>query len=38
MAFEAEFGIEIPRGDCAQKITRVQDAVEYIGSHAKGKK
>src|SRR5918993_168218 len=36
MAFEEEFGIEIPDED-AEKITRVKEAVEYIDSHAKGK-
>ena len=33
MAFEEEFGIEIPDED-AEKITRVKEAVEYIESHA----
>ncbi|HEY7289163.1 MAG TPA: acyl carrier protein [Vicinamibacterales bacterium] len=37
MAFEEEFGIEIPDED-AEKITRVKEAVEYIESHAKAKK
>jgi acyl carrier protein len=37
MAFEEEFGIEIPDED-AEKITRVKEAVEYIEGHAKGKK
>ena len=37
MAFEEEFGIEIPDED-AEKITRVKEAVEYIDAHAKGKK
>ena len=37
MAFEEEFGIEIPDED-AEKITRVKEAVEYIDSHAKTKK
>ena len=37
MALEDEFGIEIPDED-AEKITRVKEAVEYIDSHAKGKK
>src|ERR1700738_2291316 len=37
MAFEEEFGIEIPDED-AEKITRVKEAVEYIESHAKRKK
>lgn len=30
MAFEEEFGIEIPEED-AEKITNVQQAVDYIG-------
>ena len=34
MAFEEEFGLEIPDDD-AEKITRVKDAVTYIESHAK---
>ena len=37
MAFEEEFGIEIPDED-AEKITRVKEAVDYIDSHAKTKK
>jgi acyl carrier protein len=37
MAFEEEFGIEIPDED-AEKITRVKEAVEYIEAHAKAKK
>ena len=37
MAFEEEFGLEIPDED-AEKITRVKEAVEYIESHAKTKK
>ena len=37
MAFEEEFGIEIPDED-AEKITRVKEAIEYIETHAKGKK
>ena len=37
MALEDEFGIEIPDED-AEKITRVKEAIEYIESHAKGKK
>src|SRR3954465_14656168 len=37
MAFEEEFGLEIPDED-AEKITRVKEAVEYIESHAKAKK
>src|SRR5216117_532567 len=37
MAFEEEFGIEIPDED-AEKITRVKEAIEYIDAHAKAKK
>jgi acyl carrier protein len=37
MAFEEEFGIEIPDDD-AEKITKVKDAIEYIDTHAKAKK
>ena len=37
MAFEEEFGIEIPDED-AEKITRVKEAIDYIETHAKGKK
>ena len=37
MAFEEEFGIEIPDED-AEKITRVREAVDYIEGHAKTKK
>ena len=37
MALEEELGIEIPDED-AEKITRVKEAVDYIESHAKGKK
>jgi acyl carrier protein len=37
MAFEEEFGIEIPDED-AEKITRVKEAVTYIEAHAKAKK
>jgi acyl carrier protein len=36
MAFEVEFGIEIPDED-AEKITRVKEAIEYIGNHCKKK-
>src|SRR3954471_11770476 len=36
MAFEEEFGIEIPDEE-AEKITRVKEAVDYIESHAKKK-
>ncbi len=34
MAFEEEFGIEIPDED-AEKIGKVQDAIDYIGQAAK---
>jgi len=34
MAFEEEFGIEIPDEE-AEKIITVQDAVNYIDQHAK---
>ncbi len=34
MAFEEAFEIEIPDED-AEKIRTVQDAVDYIGKHAK---
>ncbi len=33
MAFEEEFGIEIPDED-AEKISKVQEAVDYIEQHA----
>ncbi|MPZ16472.1 MAG: acyl carrier protein [Luteitalea sp.] len=36
MAFEEEFGIEIPDDD-AEKITRVKEATEYIENHVKEK-
>jgi acyl carrier protein len=36
MAFEEEFGIEIPDED-AEKITRVKEAVDYIEAHSKKK-
>jgi acyl carrier protein len=36
MAFEEEFGIEIPDED-AEKIQRVQEAIEYIEQHAAAK-
>jgi acyl carrier protein len=36
MAFEEEFGIEIPDED-AEKITNVKGAVEYIEAHSKKK-
>ena len=32
MAFEEEFGVEIP-DDAAEKISTVNDAIEYIDSH-----
>ena len=32
MAFEEEFGVEIP-DDAAEKITKVGDAVAYISEH-----
>jgi len=37
MALEEEFGIEIPDED-AEKITKVQQAIEYIEKHADKKK
>ena len=37
MAFEEEFGIEIPDED-AEKITRVKEAIDYIEAHGKNKK
>src|SRR5438128_9445150 len=37
MAFEEEFGIEIPDED-AEKITRVKEAIDYVEAHAKTKK
>ena len=33
MAFEEEFGVEIP-DDAAEKILTVKDAIDYIKSHA----
>ncbi len=33
MAFEEEFGVEIP-DDAAEKILTVKDAIEYVKSHA----
>jgi len=36
MAFEEEFGIEIPDED-AEKITRVKEATDYIEKHASKK-
>lgn len=35
MAFEEEFGIEIPDED-AEKISRVQEAIKYIEQQASG--
>jgi acyl carrier protein len=32
MAFEEEFGVEIP-DDAAEKITTVKDAIAYIDAH-----
>ena len=32
MAFEEEFGVEIP-DDAAEKISTVKDAISYIDSH-----
>src|SRR3569833_954916 len=32
MAFEEEFGVEIPN-DAAEKITTVRDAIDYIDTH-----
>ena len=37
MAFEEEFGIEIPDED-AEQITRDKEAIDYIEAHAKSKK
>ena len=37
MAFEEEFGIEIPDED-AETITRVKEAIDYIEAHAKTQK
>jgi acyl carrier protein len=37
MAFEEAFDIEIPDED-AEKIRTVQDAINYIGKHAKAAK
>jgi acyl carrier protein len=36
MAFEEEFGIEIPDED-AEKIGRVKEAIDYIDQHASSK-
>ena len=35
MAFEEEFGVEIP-DDAAEKITTVRDAIEYIDQNKGG--
>ena len=35
MAFEEEFGVEIP-DDAAEKIVTVRDAITYIREHAAG--
>ena len=35
MALEEEFGVEIPDED-AEKITTVQQAIDYVKAHAKG--
>jgi acyl carrier protein len=32
MAFEEEFGVEIP-DDAAEKISTVKDAIDYIEAH-----
>ena len=37
MAFEEGFDLEIP-DEAAEKIRTVQDAIDYIGKHAKGGK
>ncbi|OGT06702.1 MAG: acyl carrier protein [Gammaproteobacteria bacterium GWE2_37_16] len=34
MAFEEEFGLEIP-DEAAEKITTIQQAIDYIQDHAK---
>ena len=34
MSLEEEFGVEIPDED-AEKITTVQQAIDYVGSHVK---
>ncbi len=33
MAFEEEFGVEIPDDDAAEKIATVGDATRYIDEH-----
>lgn len=35
MAFEEEFGVEIP-DDAAEKIVTVKDAIDFIKEHAAG--
>ncbi len=35
MAMEEEFGIEVPEEE-AEKIRTVQDAIDYVKTHAKG--
>lgn len=35
MAFEEEFGVEIP-DDAAEKILTVKDAIEFVKANAKG--
>ena len=35
MAFEEEFGVEIP-DEAAEKIATVRDAVDYLKEHAEG--
>ena len=35
MAFEEEFGVEIP-DDAAEKILTIQDAIKFIEEHAQG--
>jgi acyl carrier protein len=34
MALEEEFGVEIPDED-AEKITTVQQAIDYVNAHSK---
>jgi acyl carrier protein len=34
MALEEEFGVEIP-DDAAEKITTVQEALDYVNAHSK---
>jgi acyl carrier protein len=35
MAFEEEFGVEIP-DDAAEKILTVKDAIDYLKEHSTG--